>query len=96
MNTKGYVVFLKTRLITAGHETIPFLILHPRRARLRFGNIVLGVFTPVLAKHSKSFQAWTAFSTIWSQCSVRSNRLGFCHSHRSSDFWSDFNCYTFL
>jgi hypothetical protein len=28
---------------------------HPSSRRIRFGNIVSGAFTPVLAKHSKSF-----------------------------------------
>jgi hypothetical protein len=44
------------------------------------GNIVLGVFTPVLAKHTKSFNlvdtlsvGWTGFNGTSSRCSARSN-----------------------
>jgi hypothetical protein len=45
----------KRRLIIADHETVPFLLLYSQTSQPRFGNIVSVVFTPVLAKHSKSF-----------------------------------------
>ena len=74
---KGYAVVVRFLTATVSILPLPFLLASGKgSAELELGNIVPGVFTPVLAKHSKSF---SLIDCIWSAsigCSGSSNRSG--------------------